>query len=128
MRVGGLGNPGLRKSQSRASVFSSVKREEGRVGPAFQPWRLSSFESLDLKSLMCVCVCVCVCACVFVWVGDTAFVISEPKRIEGKDWGFQRRQLTQGAPPPLLPSLPPLCTLGCSRKKKEPWQANVSTP
>lgn len=60
MRVVGLGNPGLRKSQSRASVFSSVKREEGRVGPAFQPWRLSSCESLDLKSLARVCVCVCV--------------------------------------------------------------------
>lgn len=34
MGVGGLGNPGLWKSQRGASVFSSVKREEERVGAA----------------------------------------------------------------------------------------------
>lgn len=46
MGVGGREIPGSGwKSQTRASVFSSVKREEGWVelaGDAFQLWRLSS--------------------------------------------------------------------------------------
>lgn len=72
MGVGGPGNPGLWKSQTGASVFSSVKRG-GRKG--WTSWRCLTalafviFGVSQLKKSACVRV--------FMWVGDTAFVTSK---------------------------------------------------
>lgn len=97
MGVVGPGNPGLWKSQAKASVFSPIRKGEGEGWSSWRclpPLRLSSFESLDLKSK-------CVARCVYVGWGHS-FCDLRGKALRRGKTGDSRE--ASSPPRPHLPS------------------------